>query len=83
MPKAKELRPIVEKLITLGKHGGLHRRRLIIARTRSEGAAAKIMDVLAARYATRDGGYIRIMKLGPRKGDGAPMARIELVELSG
>lgn len=80
VPKAKELRPIVEKLITLGKHGGLHRRRLIIARTRSEGDAAKIMDVLAARYAARDGGYIRIMKAGFRHGDKAPIAVIELVD---
>ncbi|HEX8374109.1 MAG TPA: 50S ribosomal protein L17 [Geminicoccaceae bacterium] len=80
LPKAKELRPIVEKLITLGKKGGLHRRRLIISRTRSEDAASKILDVLAPRYATREGGYCRIMHAGFRHGDNAPVAIIELVD---
>ena len=80
LPKAKELRPLVEKLITLGKRGGLHRRRLLIARTRSERAAAKILDVLAPRYADREGGYCRIMKAGFRQGDNAPVAVIELID---
>jgi large subunit ribosomal protein L17 len=80
LPKAKELRPVVEKLITLGKRGGLHARRLLIARTRDEGTAAKIVDVLAGRYRERPGGYIRIMKAGFRQGDSAPMAVIELVD---
>ena len=80
LPKAKELRPVVEKLITVGKRGGLHARRLLIARTRDEGTAAKIVDVLAGRYRERPGGYIRIMKAGFRQGDSAPMAVIELVD---
>lgn len=80
LPKAKDLRPIVEKLITLGKRGDLHARRLLIARTRSEATAAKILDVLAPRYKERPGGYIRIMKAGFRYGDNAPMAVIELVD---
>ena len=80
LPKAKELRPIVEKLITIGKRGGLHGRRLLIARTRSEATAAKIVDVLAERYKGREGGYIRIMKAGFRHGDNAPVAVIELVD---
>jgi len=80
LPKAKELRPVVEKLITLGKRGGLHARRLLIARTRSEATAAKILDVLGPRYKDRPGGYCRIMKAGFRKGDDAPLAVIELVD---
>lgn len=80
LPKAKELRPVVEKLITLGKKGGLHARRLIIARTRSEAAAAKLLDILAPRYKERQGGYIRVLKAGFRYGDNAPMAVIELVD---
>ncbi len=80
LPKAKDLRPIVEKLITLGKRGDLHARRLLIARTRSEATAAKILDVLAPRYKERPGGYIRIMKAGFRYGDNAPMAVIEFVD---
>lgn len=80
LPKAKDLRPIVEKLITVGKRGGLHGRRLLIARTRSEATAAKILDVLAPRYDGRPGGYLRIMKAGFRYGDNAPMAVIELVD---
>ncbi|HFD16624.1 MAG TPA: 50S ribosomal protein L17 [Rhodospirillales bacterium] len=80
LPKAKELRPIVEKLVTLGKRGDLHARRLLIARTRSEATAAKIIDVLAPRYKDRPGGYIRILKAGFRYGDNAPMAVIEFVD---
>src|SRR5690349_1997257 len=80
LPKAKDLRPIVEKLVTLGKKGDLHHRRLLIARTRSEACAAKIMDTLAPRYKDRPGGYLRIMKAGFRYGDNAPMAVIEFVD---
>ncbi len=80
LPKAKDLRPVVEKLITLGKRGDLHARRLLIARTRDEATAAKLIDVLAVRYKERSGGYIRIMKAGFRYGDNAPMAVIELVD---
>jgi large subunit ribosomal protein L17 len=80
LPKAKELRPIVEKLITIGKRGDLHGRRLLIARTRSEATAAKIIDMLGPRYKARPGGYCRILKAGFRYGDNAPMAVIELVD---
>ncbi|MGF1477188.1 MAG: 50S ribosomal protein L17 [Geminicoccaceae bacterium] len=80
LPKAKELRPIVEKLITLGKRGDLHARRLLIARTRCEKPAAKLIDVLGPRYKDRPGGYIRVLKAGFRYGDAAPMAVIELVD---
>ncbi|MEO1091957.1 MAG: 50S ribosomal protein L17 [Pseudomonadota bacterium] len=80
LPKAKDLRPLVEKLITLGKRGDLHARRLLIARTRSEATAAKLIDVLGPRYKERSGGYCRVLKAGFRYGDAAPMAVIELVE---
>jgi large subunit ribosomal protein L17 len=80
LPKAKELRPIVEKLITMGREGSLHSRRLLISRTRCEKTAAKIIDVLAPRYQERPGGYVRIMKAGFRYGDNAPLAVIELVD---
>jgi large subunit ribosomal protein L17 len=80
LPKAKELRPIVEKLITLGKRGDLHARRLLIARTRDERTARKLIDVLGPRYKERPGGYVRILKAGFRYGDNAPMAVIELVD---
>ena len=80
LPKAKDLRPVVERLITLGKRGDLHARRLLIARTRDEGTAAKLIDVLGVRYKERLGGYIRIMKAGFRYGDNAPMAVIEFVD---
>ncbi len=80
LPKAKELRPVVEKLITLGKRGDLHARRQLIAFTRDEGTAAKVIDVLAPRYRERPGGYIRVLKAGFRKGDDAPMAIIEFVD---
>ena len=80
LPKAEELRPIVERLITLGKRGDLHARRLLVARTRSEATAAKLIDVLGPRYKDRAGGYCRVLKAGFRYGDAAPMAVIELVE---
>ena len=81
LPKAKDLRPIVERLITLGKRGGLHSRRLAIARLQQDKVLAdKLLTVLAERYATRPGGYTRIIKAGYRYGDDAPMAIIELVD---
>ena len=80
LPKAKDLRPIVEKLITLGKHGGLANRRRAIARLQSAPLANKLMTTLAERYGSRAGGYTRIIKAGFRYGDNAPMAVIELVD---
>jgi large subunit ribosomal protein L17 len=80
LPKAKDLRPVVEKLITLGRRGDLHARRLLVARTRSEVTAAKLIDVLGPRYRERPGGYVRVLKAGFRYGDNAPMAVIELVD---
>ena len=80
LPKAKDLRPIVEKLITLAKRGGLANYRLAIARMRDETSAKKMFDVIGPRYADRNGGYTRILKAGFRYGDSAPMAVIELVD---
>ncbi|MDP6690402.1 MAG: 50S ribosomal protein L17 [Alphaproteobacteria bacterium] len=80
LPKAKELRPIVEKLITLGKRGDLHARRLAYARLPDRAMVAKLFDVLAPRYADRQGGYIRIIRANFRYGDCAPMAYIEFVD---
>jgi len=80
LPKAKELRPIVEKLVTLAKKGDLNSRRLAIARTRNRDMSKKLFDVLGPRYKERQGGYIRIMKAGFRFGDNAPMAVIEFVD---
>ena len=80
LPKAKELRPYVEKLVTLGKRGDLHARRLLIAKTRDVRTAAKLIDVLGPRYEGRPGGYIRVLKAGFRRGDNAPMAIIEFVD---
>ena len=80
LPKAKDLRPIVEKLITLGKRGDLHARRQAIAQIRDEGQVAKLFSVLGPRYKERQGGYIRILKAGFRYGDNAPMAVIEFVD---
>jgi large subunit ribosomal protein L17 len=80
LPKAKELRPFVEKLVTLGKRGDLHARRQIIAKTRDEKTAAKLIDTLAPRYEGRAGGYIRVLKAGFRLGDNAPMAIIEFID---
>lgn len=80
LPKAKDLRPIVEKLITVGKKGDLNARRKLIAELRDQGMAAKVLDVLAKRYEARKGGYLRIMKAGFRYGDSAPMAIIEFID---
>ena len=80
LPKAKDLRPIVERLITLGKRGGLHARRQAIATLQDRGLADKLLTTLAERYAARAGGYTRIIKAGFRYGDDAPMAVIELVD---
>ena len=78
LPKAKELRPVVERLITLGKRGDLHARRLAHARLRDDAMTKKRFEVLGPRYEERSGGYCRIMKAGFRYGDSAPMAGIEL-----
>ncbi len=80
LPKAKEIRPIVEKLVTLGKRGDLHARRQAISQIKDQDAVRKLFDSLASRYATRNGGYLRIMKAGFRTGDNAPMAVIEFVD---
>ena len=80
LPKAKELRPFVEKLVTLAKKGDLNSRRIAISRMRNKEQAKKLFDILGPRYAERPGGYIRIMKAGFRYGDNAPMAVIEFVE---
>ena len=80
LPKAKDLRPIVEKLVTLGKRGDLHARRQAIAEIRDVAMVKKLFDVLGPRYKDRHGGYLRIMKAGFRYGDNAPVAVIEFVE---
>tara|TARA_Y100000052_G_C2897619_1_gene54774 strand:+ start:114 stop:536 length:423 start_codon:yes stop_codon:yes gene_type:complete len=80
VPKAKELRPIVEKLVTLAKKGDLASRRRAISKLRNQDMAKKLFDVLGPRYEERNGGYVRIMKAGFRHGDNAPMAVIEFVE---
>src|ERR1700754_3890500 len=80
LPKAKELRPIVEKLITLGKRGDLHARRQAIAQMRDETQVQKLFGVIGPRYQERQGGYVRILKAGFRYGDHAPLAVIELVD---
>jgi len=80
LPKAKDLRPVVEKLISLAKKGGLHARRQAISQVRDETQVKKLFDVLAARYKERNGGYTRVMKAGFRHGDSAPMAVIEFVD---
>jgi|TARA_E500000081_G_C6006096_1_gene293508 large subunit ribosomal protein L17 len=80
LPKAKDLRPVVEKLITLGKRGGLHARRQAFAQLRDDKMVTKLFDVLAQRYAERAGGYTRVLKAGFRYGDSAPMAVIEFVD---
>ena len=79
-PKARELRPYIEKLITLAKRGGLSNRRLAHARLQDDAQLVKLFDVLAARYADREGGYTRIIKAGIRASDAAPIAVIELVD---
>jgi large subunit ribosomal protein L17 len=80
LPKAKDLRPVVERMITKGKHGGLHARRQLIASLQSAPLAEKLLTTLAERYADRPGGYTRVVKAGFRYGDNAPMAVIELVD---
>lgn len=80
LPKAKELRPYVEKLITLAKRGGLSNRRLAMSRLQDETQLKKLFDVLAERYADRNGGYTRIIKAGYRDSDSAQLAIIELVD---
>jgi large subunit ribosomal protein L17 len=80
LAKARELRPYAEKLITLAKKGGLSNRRLAHARLLDDAQLVKLFDVLAARYADRNGGYTRIIKAGPRASDSAQMAYIELVD---
>jgi large subunit ribosomal protein L17 len=77
--KAKALRPIAEKLITKAKKGGLHNHRQVVSYLRDREMASKLFDDIGPRYDERPGGYTRILKLGPRQGDNAPMARIELV----
>lgn len=80
LPKAKELRRVADRLITLGKKGGLHRRRQAFAQLRDDAMVAKLFDALAERYSDRPGGYTRVLKAGFRYGDSAPMAIIELVD---
>jgi len=80
VPKAKELRPYMEKLITLAKRGGLSNRRLAMSRLGDETQLKKLFEVLAERYADREGGYTRVIKAGIRASDAAPMAVIELVD---
>jgi large subunit ribosomal protein L17 len=80
LPKAKELKRVADRLITLGKTGTLHARRLALSRVRDEEQVAKLFDTLGPRYAKRPGGYTRVMKAGFRYGDSAPMAVIELVD---
>ena len=80
LPKAKDLRPIVEKLVTLGKRGGLHARRQAIAEIRDVAMVKKLFDVLGPRYKERFGGYTRVIKAGFRHGDNAPVAVIEFVD---
>jgi large subunit ribosomal protein L17 len=80
LPKAKELRRVVEPLITLGKRPSLANRRLAFDRTRDREIVGKLFDVLGPRYANRNGGYLRILKMGFRVGDNAPMAFVELMD---
>jgi large subunit ribosomal protein L17 len=80
LPKAKELRPFVEKLVTLAKKGDLHARRIAISRVRDVGQVGKLFETLGPRYKSRKGGYTRVLKAGFRYGDNAPMAVIEFVD---
>ncbi len=77
--KAKAMRPVVEKVITKARKGGVHRQRQVVALIRDKDMASKLFEEIGPRYSDRPGGYTRILKLGPRHGDNAPMARIELV----
>ena len=80
LPKAKELRPFVEKLVTLAKRGDLHARRIAVARVRDQDQVRKLFETLGPRYREREGGYIRVLKAGFRYGDNAPLAVIEFVD---
>ena len=80
LPKAKELKRIADKVITLAKKGDLHARRILISKVRQQDAVKKLIDVLGPRYASRQGGYSRVLKAGFRHGDMAPMAVIEFVD---
>jgi large subunit ribosomal protein L17 len=80
--KAKLLRPYAEKLITKAKKGGVHQRRLVLSEVEDRTLVHKLFDDIGPRFASRNGGYTRILKLGPRNGDAAPMALIELVEMA-
>jgi large subunit ribosomal protein L17 len=80
LPKAKELRPIAEKVITRGKHGTVHDRRWVLRWVLKRDLVKKVFDEIAPRFTARPGGYLRIVKLGPRLGDGAEMAVLELVD---
>jgi len=80
LPKAKELRPYIEKLITLAKRGGLSNRRLAMGKLQDETQLKKLFDVLSERYSDREGGYVRIIKAGYRTSDSAPLAVIELID---
>ena len=80
LPKAKDLRPVVEKLITMGKRGDMHARRLAMSKLRDEAMVKKLFDVLGKRYGDRNGGYTRVLKAGFRYGDNAPQAVIEFVD---
>lgn len=80
LPKAKEMRPIVDKLITLAKKGDLHSRRQALSQIKDKAAVEKLFSTLAGRYAKRNGGYTRVLKAGFRLGDSAPVAIIELVD---
>lgn len=77
--RAKALRPVAEKMITKAKKGGVHNQRQVVGFIRDKDMASKLFAEIGPRYASRNGGYLRILKLGPRHGDNAPMARIELV----
>ena len=79
LPRAKALRPYAEQLITKAKKGGVHQRRQVIAKIHDTDVTHKLFAEIGPRYTDRNGGYLRILKLGPRPGDNAPMARIELV----
>jgi large subunit ribosomal protein L17 len=80
LPKAQDLRPVVEKLITLGKRGDLHARRLAMSQIRDAAIVKKLFETIGPRYKERNGGYTRVLKAGFRYGDNAPMAVIELVD---
>ena len=80
LPKAKDLRPVVEKLVTLGKRGDLHARRMAMAEIRQAAVVKKLFDIIGPRYKDRQGGYTRVLKAGFRFGDNAPLAVIEFVD---